>query len=229
MSPWARGGESSCLTSAHELVGQLPQLDLGLSGKKVVLECSSSYTLAGLTLTWHLEATGKFAASPPHDGLKCKELRRDSPRALGLKPGLHSTLRVQGDLWRTEAGQASFCGAGEKYTSIPVPFQTVASPGRSDLSNLQPRTVTSSLLTFHACLRSFGSPAETRQDWWGSGSLGTLHRQAQLTGGRSLERGSGGGWGVKAASGSRNTPEALDAAAVAMVMLAAGNGGQVDQ
>lgn len=34
---------------------------------------------------------------------------------------------------------------------------------------------------------------------------------------------------VKAASGSRNTLEALDGAAVAMAMLAAGSGGQVDQ
>lgn len=34
---------------------------------------------------------------------------------------------------------------------------------------------------------------------------------------------------VKAASGSRNALEVLDAAAVAMATLAAGSGGQVDQ
>lgn len=54
-----------------------------------------------------------------------------------------------------------------------------------------------------------------------------LHLQTQETGGRSLVRGNRGR--VKAASGSRNTLEALDAAAVAMAMLAAGSGGQVDQ
>lgn len=54
-----------------------------------------------------------------------------------------------------------------------------------------------------------------------------MHLQAQVTGGRSLVRGNRGR--VKAASGSRNTLEALDAAAVAMAMLAAGSGGQADQ